>query len=124
MNFKHLLAALERKTRDVFSGIAVLRFSQLSANECIWHIHLFPFGGGWVFVKIRIVHSYIMNWELLFYCILWPKNVAWIWTHGPQLYQSTVHKGYHSLLQQTKECQQKITRMPQISTYSLTLKGS
>jgi hypothetical protein len=49
----------------MFSAVlyAVLGISQLSANECIWHIHLYLTGWVIVDVDIRDGKSFVMNWD-------------------------------------------------------------
>jgi hypothetical protein len=134
MFLKHLLAPLERKTKDNFSGI-VCSFAHHPA-VCKWMYmahtsHHCGVGGFWLFVDIRIENeqSNFMNWgtegNLLLYwncscqplyctvlcssntvCNIWPKNVAWTWKHGPQLLIYT--KGFITQrTQHTKEGQQK-----------------
>jgi hypothetical protein len=109
----------------VFSAVssAVLRISYLSANEFICQIlYISTLWGRWVFVYIRIVKSYVMNWGwskstfvlefvspvLVFYCtvlfciVLCHSHIVWNMAQKCCLDQETwsttiLHKGYHTL---------------------------
>jgi hypothetical protein len=55
-----------------FSLSSVLRISQMSANECIWHMHLSLPGGVGSFVDLRIFFCIenFFNLSIVLYCIV------------------------------------------------------
>ncbi len=122
-NSSHLCTCTKKEIKQK-TILNLLYLKKISSWRIPWHIcaclsisylstHTSLTRGVGGFLFIRIVKSYILNWDwsknifvmkfvspvlalycLVFYCAtatlsaIWPKNVAWTRKHGPQLSQS------------------------------------